>query len=95
MQLVRDERRPRAAVAAPVDHRRRLVVWSLNAGAQGVVREAERQAGDIDRQWRLRRERAQYEARLCQRLCRGTTQRDIRSVSLSLKGSLQAKPRQS
>jgi DNA invertase Pin-like site-specific DNA recombinase len=32
-----------------------------------VVREAERQAGDIDRQWKLRLERAQYEARLCER----------------------------
>lgn len=32
-----------------------------------VVREAERQVGDIDRQWKLRLERAQYEARLCER----------------------------
>ena len=32
-----------------------------------VVREAERQASDIDRQWKLRLERAQYEARLCER----------------------------
>lgn len=32
-----------------------------------VVREAERQASDIDRQWKLRIERAQYEARLCER----------------------------
>jgi hypothetical protein len=32
-----------------------------------VVREAERQASDVDRQWKLRLERAQYEARLCER----------------------------
>jgi DNA invertase Pin-like site-specific DNA recombinase len=32
-----------------------------------VVHEAERQAADIDRQWKLRLERAQYEARLCER----------------------------
>ena len=32
-----------------------------------VVREAERQAGEIDRQWKLRLERVQYEARLCER----------------------------
>ncbi len=32
-----------------------------------VVHEAERQAGDIDRQWDLRLERAQYEARLAER----------------------------
>ena len=32
-----------------------------------VMREAERQASDIDRQWKLRLERAHYEARLCER----------------------------
>jgi DNA invertase Pin-like site-specific DNA recombinase len=32
-----------------------------------VVREAERQANDVDRQWALRLERAQYEARLAER----------------------------
>lgn len=32
-----------------------------------VVHEAERQAGDVDRQWNLRLERAQYEARLAER----------------------------
>lgn len=32
-----------------------------------VLHEVERQAGDIDRQWKLRLERAQYEARLCER----------------------------
>lgn len=32
-----------------------------------VVHEAERQASDIDRQWKLRLERAQYEARLSER----------------------------
>lgn len=32
-----------------------------------VVREAERQATDVDRQWKLRLERAQYEARLAER----------------------------
>jgi DNA invertase Pin-like site-specific DNA recombinase len=32
-----------------------------------VVREAERQAGDVDRQWKLRLERAEYEARLAER----------------------------
>jgi len=32
-----------------------------------VVREAERQANDVDRQWTLRLERAQYEARLAER----------------------------
>ena len=31
------------------------------------MREAERQASDIDRQWKLRLERAHYEARLCER----------------------------
>lgn len=32
-----------------------------------VVREVERAASDIDRQWELRLERAQYEAKLCER----------------------------
>lgn len=32
-----------------------------------VVREVERQADDVDRQWNLRLERASYEARLCER----------------------------
>jgi DNA invertase Pin-like site-specific DNA recombinase len=32
-----------------------------------VLHEAEQQAGDIDRQWKLRLERAQCEARLCER----------------------------
>ncbi|HMR76502.1 MAG TPA: recombinase family protein [Polyangiaceae bacterium] len=32
-----------------------------------VVHEAERQAGEVDRQWKLRIEQAQYEARLCER----------------------------
>lgn len=48
-----------------------------------VVREAERQAHEVDRQWKLRIERAQYEARLAERRYKAIDP-DNRSVSRTL-----------